>query len=154
MKSVTPFNDPLAQEALEARYALRVAARLTERAESVGPDIAERLRVAREQALERAAAARRAVAPLATASAGASVVSVSGDGSAALAGGHPGWWVRLGSIVPLLALVAGLMLIGYLRDARQIDAAAEIDAALLADDLPPDAYRDAGFVEFLKAPQD
>ena len=29
---------------------------------------------------------------------------------------------------------------------------AEIDAALLADDLPPKAYSDAGFAEFLKTP--
>ena len=31
-------------------------------------------------------------------------------------------------------------------------AAAEVDAALLADDLPPEAYTDPGFGEFLKAP--
>jgi hypothetical protein len=32
--------------------------------------------------------------------------------------------------------------------------AAEIDSALLADDLPPKAYSDAGFVEFLKTPRE
>jgi Protein of unknown function (DUF3619) len=32
----------------------------------------------------------------------------------------------------------------------QIEAAAEVDAAILADDLPPEAYRDPGFAEFLK----
>ena len=30
--------------------------------------------------------------------------------------------------------------------------AAEVDAALLGDDLPINAYRDPGFVEYLKAP--
>ena len=36
---------------------------------------------------------------------------------------------------------------------QQIAAAAEIDTDLLTDALPPTAYGDAGFVEFLKAPQ-
>jgi hypothetical protein len=36
---------------------------------------------------------------------------------------------------------------------EQIAAAAEIDADLLTDALPPSAYGDAGFLEFLKAPQ-
>ena len=35
---------------------------------------------------------------------------------------------------------------------RQVVAAAEIDAALLTDDLPPDAYSDPGFAEFLRSP--
>jgi hypothetical protein len=35
---------------------------------------------------------------------------------------------------------------------EQVDAAAEIDAALLADDLPPAAYSDPGFLAFLKNP--
>jgi hypothetical protein len=33
-------------------------------------------------------------------------------------------------------------------------AAAEVDTALLADTLPPEAYRDPGFVEFLKTAED
>jgi hypothetical protein len=41
-----------------------------------------------------------------------------------------------------------------LHNDSQISAAAEIDASLLADDLPPSAYSDPGFVEFLKAPLD
>jgi hypothetical protein len=36
----------------------------------------------------------------------------------------------------------------------QIDAAAEIDAALLSDSLPPSAYSDPGFAEFLNTPRD
>jgi hypothetical protein len=36
---------------------------------------------------------------------------------------------------------------------QQIQAAAEVDAVLLADDLPPEAYADPGFGEFLKLPQ-
>ena len=73
----------------------------------------------------------------------------------AVLGGGPGfdatpWWLRLGSLVPLALLLAGLMLIDSRYTRSQIDAAAEVDAAILADDLPPEAYRDQGFVEFLR----
>jgi hypothetical protein len=50
----------------------------------------------------------------------------------------------------LAVLLAGLVLIERHYTRSQIDVAAEIDAAILADDLPPEAYRDRGFVEFLK----
>jgi hypothetical protein len=51
-----------------------------------------------------------------------------------------------------VALIGGLLLIDHLQTNEQIAAAAEVDAALLSDSLPPDAYSDAGFVEFLKTP--
>ena len=55
-------------------------------------------------------------------------------------------------MLPLLALVGGLVLIQHSQTRAQIRTAAEVDAALLADDLPPAAYGDDGFVEFLKTP--
>jgi len=152
MTSFTPPPNPVSQDALESRYALRVAARLTENAEAVGPDIAERLRFAREQALQRAAVARRAAEP--TPAAAMVVTSVDRSGAATLGGGPSTWWLRMASVLPLLALVAGLLLIGKIHVNSQISAAAEIDAALLADDLPPGAYSDAGFLEFLKTPKE
>ena len=48
---------------------------------------------------------------------------------------------------PLLALVAGLVLIQSEHVRRQVAAAAEIDADLLHDDLPPAAYRAPGVGE-------
>ena len=76
-------------------------------------------------------------------------------GAAALAGGpRSPWWLKLASFAPLVMLLAGLSLIEDLHDRNQITAAAEIDVALLADDLPPDAYRDAGFAEYLKTAQE
>ncbi|HET9643507.1 MAG TPA: DUF3619 family protein, partial [Burkholderiaceae bacterium] len=51
---------------------------------------------------------------------------------------------------PLVMLIAGLTVIEQVHYRNQISAAAEIDVALLADSVPPDAYRDPGFVEFLK----
>lgn len=136
-------------DALEARFALRVAARLNEQAQGVPADISERLRVAREQALVRARAARSAERQAAPA-----VVQLTGSGTAVFGAGGSPWWVRIASVLPVIALVLGLILIEQWHSQSQIDAAAEIDAALLSDDLPPDAYSDSGFAEFLKVPRD
>jgi hypothetical protein len=54
-------------------------------------------------------------------------------------------------VLPLIVLVAGLLLIQERMAFEQVEAAAEIDAVLLADDLPPEAYTDPGFGEFLKS---
>lgn len=145
MKNSNIIATPAALEALQARVAYRLAGRLSERAANLEDDVSERLRFAREKALERAQAARAAQAR--------PVVGVGASG-AALLGSAGGWWVRLGSVLPLIALAAGLLLIQHLHGEAQIAAAAEIDAELLADDLPPAAYSDAGFVEFLKTPRD
>jgi hypothetical protein len=128
-------------QALEARFAHRLAARLSEGAESADADISERLRFAREKALERARVARQAAAT--------PIVGASRDGSAVLGDGG-GWWLKFTAVLPVIALVAGLVMIQQLHDNAQIATAAEIDADLLADDLPPSAYSDEGFAEFLK----
>jgi hypothetical protein len=52
--------------------------------------------------------------------------------------------------LPLAVLVYGLVAIERAHDRAQIAAAAEVDAALLSDDLPPAAYTDPGFAEYLK----
>jgi hypothetical protein len=135
-------------EALQARFALRITGALSElQVGSATPDIDERLRFAREQALSRAREVRQSQP------AAASLV-VRGGGAAVL--GAPGsadvtpWWLRLSALVPLAVLLAGLVLIDSQYTRAQVEAAAELDAAILADDLPPEAYRDTGFVEYLK----
>ena len=59
-------------------------------------------------------------------------------------------WLRLASVMPLVLLVLGLVTIQHLHDQADIQAAAEVDAALLSDDLPPEAYGDPGFAVYLK----
>lgn len=130
-------------DVLRARIAARITAGLTERAEDLPHDLTERLRVAREQALVRARAVRRQAAA-------ESVVALAG-GAAARSG--PPWWQRLAIVLPLVMLVAGLVLIREHDLREQVMAAADIDSVLLADDLPPDAYSDPGFAEFLKSQQ-
>ena len=135
-------------EAAQARIAQRLTAALTEhQAKTANPDIEARLAFAHDQAM---AAARRARSTVAAAP---SVMDASGS-TAVLGAGFDAdsapWWLRLGSLLPLAVLLAGLVLIDSHYTRSQIDAAAEVDAALLTDDLPPEAYRDRGFVEYLK----
>ncbi len=141
------FDTTARTDRLMARFGRRIAAALSEhQTQQARHDIDERLRFAREQALARARETRRlSPAPaLAIGSAGAAtLVAGSGDD------GTP-WWLRLSSLLPLAVLLAGLLLIDHHYTRSQIEAAAEVDAALLADDLPPEAYSDPGFVEYLK----
>ena len=142
----TPLRYPGQAETLEARFALRVGAMLSEHSDTLPHDVSERLKFARGKALERAAQLRQLSQ--------ATQVVAMGPSSLAL-GSSPGpRWLRLVSILPLLALIAGLILIQDQNTEAQIQAAADVDVDLLGDDLPPSAYRDAGFVEFLKTPRD
>jgi len=132
-----------ARDAAQSRFARQIVARLDDQADRLDANVAERLRFARERALERARAARVPAA---------GVTPVASSGGAALLGGFSGWWLKVASVVPLVALVAGLVLIQKWQTRAQISVAAEVDAALLADDVPPNAYSDAGFLEVLKSP--
>ncbi|HEX4235972.1 MAG TPA: DUF3619 family protein [Caldimonas sp.] len=131
-----------AREAMEARFARSVAACLSESAEQVSPDVAERLRFGREKALE---TARHRLGD-------ARELGITASGAAIAGFSQSRWWLRFASVLPLVALVGGLVLIQNLENRAQISVAAEIDEALLGDDLPINAYRDPGFSEFLKAP--
>jgi hypothetical protein len=125
------------------RYGRQLAAYLDASAQQLPHDISERLRVARQQALGK----YREVQVRETAS-----VAL-GGGVAALGGGEDerGLWPRLVSLIPLLALIAGLVAIQMVGSEQIAEELAELDAAILTDDLPPDAYSDPGFAQFLKA---
>jgi Protein of unknown function (DUF3619) len=140
---------------VQTRVALQMTALMTEQAEKLPHDVRERLRFAREKAVQRAravaVAAQQSLSPAA---------SVSGNGGSGTLTLHPGslgggfggdLWTRLGSFLPLAALVLGLLFIQHFHQRSQISAAAEVDAALLGDDVPVAAYSDPGFVEYLKS---
>lgn len=127
------------------RYAHRVTARLSSGSDDLGYDISERLRASRMQALSRrkkVAAPVHRTAPVVVGQGGATTLGRGGDGS--------GWWNALVSAIPLMALVVGLVMINIVQDENSANDVAEVDAALLTDDLPPAAYADPGFVQFLK----
>jgi len=147
---MTPITNQLTRtpwdaSALEGRFAKRIAARLSQGSGDLPHDVTERLRVARERALEAGRWATQGQTRIAAS------VGSAGSGQAVLRGG-PGWGWRLASLVPVVAMVAGLLLVQSQQDADQTHAAADIDAALLSDDLPPAAYSDAGFAEYLRGP--
>ena len=59
------------------------------------------------------------------------------------------WLGRMGFAVPLVVVALGLASIYQYEQQRRIDDLADIDAAVLADDLPLSAYLDHGFNGYL-----
>ena len=138
-KSMSIDNKPSSMD----RFGRRLAARLDASAQDLPHDISERLRVARLQALDKYRAVHAPVlAPVAVA-----------GGSAMLTGSDDerGFWPQLVALIPLLALITGLIALQVLGSDSIAEELAEIDAAILTDDLPPDAYADPGFAQFLKS---
>lgn len=129
-------------EVEQDRFALRIAAVLSDASQELPRDISERLRASRVQAL-----AKRKISVTQT----ASITSLSG-GAATLTFGNENFsgWNRLAAAASLLALVASLIAINVIQNDSRADEIAEIDSALLTDDLPPMAYADDGFTHFLK----
>ncbi|WP_431096646.1 DUF3619 family protein [Polaromonas aquatica] len=129
---------------LQDRFGLKTASYLSAGAADLPYDVSERLRAARFQAVS-----KRNVAKTQTAG---GVVNV--GGSAALTQGPDdglGWWGRIGSVIPLIVLVVGLLAINSIQNDNRAQELAEVDVALLTDELPPEAFADPGFVQFLKA---
>ena len=128
---------------LQDRFGLKTASYLSAGTADLPYDISERLRAARVQAVS-----KRKVAKIQTSS---SVVA--SGGSAALTWGTEDgldWWARIGSVLPLVALVVGLLVISSIQDDNRAQEVAEVDVALLTDELPPAAFADPGFVQYLK----
>jgi hypothetical protein len=122
-----------------------IASRLSEGSEDIPYNISERLKAARAQALS-----KRKVVSIQI----AQVRSVSGGEMALQFGGYEdGFWSRMASLLPLLALVAGLIFIAISQDELRARELAEVDAELLTDELPPSAYVDPGFAQYLRANQ-
>jgi hypothetical protein len=135
----TTLSLPSSQAATEDQFGRRVAARLSAGNLELSHEVGERLRIARVKAV----AGRKVVRQFE-----AAPVVVSGGRAAVLGAG---WWTRIGSVVPLVVLVAGLVAISMMQEDSRTNELAEIDSALLTDDLPPAAYTDPGFAQFLKA---
>ena len=134
-------------DTLQNRFGLRVAARLSAGTEGLPHDIGERLRVAREQAVARrkqpAAVLRQRAAMAASRNGNTATLSFGDDGL--------GFWGRLTSAALVLVMAAGLIAINVIQDDDRTMEVADLDAALLTDDLPPEAYADPGFLQYLKS---
>jgi len=136
---MTTNTDALRAQALADQFGRAVAHRLSAGTDEMPYEVRERLRAARTRAL--AARKQEQVAP----------VVVGRGGAATLAFGERTWFNRIASVLPLVILAAGLVLIHTVNSDRRASELAEVDAALLTDDLPPAAYADPGFVQYLKS---
>ena len=109
MKTNSTYSDRRPRGGCKSRFARGVAACLSESADAVAPDVAERLRFAREKALAIARRARE----------GAHGVGVTAVAAPPIAGfSRSRWWLRFASVLPLVALVGGLVLIQRLAEPR------------------------------------
>jgi hypothetical protein len=127
-------------------FGLRIAAQLNSATLDLPHDISERLRAART----RAVAAR--LMPQTRLQTSTSITHQGGVGLLNFGDEGLNIWSRLASFLPLIALIAGLAIIQNIMDDDRANELAEVDAALLIDDLPPSAYADPGFLQFLKMP--
>lgn len=128
-----------AQPQTQDQFGRRVAARLSAGSDQLPHDVSERLRAARMRAL---AQRKREI----TVPARAYILAGARGGD-----DSPSLWGRLASALPVVMLAAGLVAINLIQNEIRAAEVAEVDAALLTDDLPPAAYADPGFVEFLKS---
>jgi hypothetical protein len=128
---------------LQDRYGLKAASYLSAGTADLPYDISERLRAARAQAVAARRIARLHAAPVTAGTGSGATLTWGSDEGVSL-------WHRIGSVLPLIALVAGLLAINSLQTDKLVEELAEVDSALLTDDLPPDAFSDPGFVQFLK----
>lgn len=126
---------------LQEQFGRAVGRRLSAGTAELPYHVTERLRAARMRALGSRKA--EAVAPQVVANGHAAALSLGQRGF--------GFWQQVGSLLPLVVLVGGLVLINSVLNDRRANEVAEVDAALLTDDLPPSAYADPGFVQFLKS---
>lgn len=117
-------------------YQLDIASR------DLGHDIGERLRVARQTALSSRPMPKKMLRHSLAVQANGTLSAQPDEGL--------NLWRILVSVLPLLALVTGLMLLQALQQDMAESDIALLDSALLLDELPPDAYTDPGFVQFLK----
>ena len=132
-------------EVAQDRYGLKLAARLSAGANDLPHDITERLRVARQQAVAQRKTVR--VARLRTAG---GWFSSGTEATLHLEDEGLNWWSSIAALLPLVALVVGLFTVQNMQTMDRADELAELDAALLTDDLPPQAYTDPGFIQYLK----
>lgn len=129
------------KEAKDLEFAYKVRRALNESAESLPAPTLDRLAQARKMAMAR----KKQEAPVAVLAfkgvlAGNSGFSFQGPGS---------WLGKLGIALPLLVLVAGLIGIYEYEQQQNINELADIDTAVLVDELPPAAYVDTGFTAYL-----
>ncbi len=125
----------------DLNFAYKVRHALNEKLDDLPASTTDRLAAARKLAISR----KKADAPAA--------VAVRKDVLAGIASHllvEPlSWLGRMSVIIPLLLLVGGMVGIYQFEQEQHIAELAEIDAAVLSDELPLSAYMDHGFNAYL-----
>jgi hypothetical protein len=125
----------------ELNFAYKVRHALNENLDNLPVATTDRLAAARKKAL----AVKRQDSPLKALAA----QHVMAGPAAEFFGNTSSWFNRVGLIIPLLALVAGLSGMYQFEKQQRISDTADIDAAVLSDELPLSAYLDHGFSAYL-----
>jgi len=128
----------------DLNFAYKVRHALNEQLDTLPASTTDRLAAARAAALAR----KKADAPLRVKQAEL-VTATAGAGGRFFASQQFPWLTRLGVIIPLLVLVIGMGGIYHHEQQRRIAEIAELDAAVLSDELPLSAYLDHGFNAYL-----
>lgn len=119
----------------EERYAYRVRQALNHGLKDISPAASRRLEAARHLALSKQKQTARQLA-------------MAGHGSSSSgSGSHLPYFKQ---IIAILALLVGMWLSFYWQSVQYTSDLEEVDSALLSDDLPPEAFLDNDFFEWLK----
>jgi hypothetical protein len=127
----------------DINFAYRVRHALNEKLDDLPAATTDRLAQARKMALAR----KKADAPLAVRVAKTELAAAGGGLSSFMA--QFSWFNRAGVIFSLLLLVAGMYGVYHHEQQQRIEDLAELDAAVLSDELPLTAYLDHGFNAYL-----
>ena len=127
----------------ELNFGYKVRRALNEQLHSLPTSTNERLASARKTALSR----KKKDAPLAIL---VRRKALAGNTGGMFGDEHHSWYARLGFVLPIVILVVGLIGIVEYETQQRINETADIDAAMLTDDLPVVAYADHGFNAYLE----
>lgn len=141
------FNQsPVSQASRELEFAYKVRRALDEKVSTLPDSTIERLSAARKLAIAR----KKPETALHVRARQGRLAGASGTGTMGNRFNNPfGWLVRVGIAVPLIVLIVGSFGIYQYENDRRINELAELDAAVLSDELPLTAYLDHGFDVFL-----
>jgi Protein of unknown function (DUF3619) len=133
----------------ELEFARQVRRALDENAASISPATVDRLAAARQVALARKKPDTVAITAPVFVPALAGVGALGGMPQVELPQRRHSRFSRFALAWPLAALVVSLVAIAYWEDQQRTAELADIDAAMLSDDLPLNAYLDHGFNAYL-----
>jgi hypothetical protein len=122
----------------DLNFAYKVRHALNEKLDDLPASTTDRLAQARKMALAR----KKADAPMQVRVSKAELASAGGFFSFS-------WMTRMSVALPLLVLVGGLAGIYHYEQEQRVADLAELDAAVLSDELPLSAYLDHGFNAYL-----